>query len=1406
MLVSVSNSQEIKKDYYLHIMSPKIVPSEPIAIVGSACHFAGDASSPSKLWDLLREPRDVRSEIPDSRFSAKGFYHPSHAHHGHSNVMHSYLINDDPTTFDAEFFGINYVEAKAMDPQQRVLMETVYEAIESAGMTLKGLQGSDTSVYAGVMCGDYEAIQLRDLDVAPTYSAVGTSRAILSNRISYFFDWHGASITLDTACSSSLVAVHLAVQTLRASESRMAVACGSNLILGPENYIIESKVKMLSSDGVGRMWDKDANGYARGDGVAAIILKPLSAALADGDHIECLIRETGLNQDGATAGLTMPSATAQRALIHSTYTKVGLDPTIDRPQYFEAHGTGTLAGDPIEAEAISSAFFSNEKGTETKADDHPLYVGSIKTVLGHTEGTAGVAAILKASLAIQHSCIPPNLLFNNLSPSVAPFYNNLEIRRAAISWPDVPRNQPKRASVNSFGFGGTNAHAILESYEKPKNLCNITHSTPLFTPFVFSAVSESSLRASLSAYATYLEEHSEINDRDLAYTLRERRSVFSYRVSFPAVSIDDLKSKILARLEDSDTSIGVRVLGRSGMPSKTLGVFTGQGAQYPRIGATMIEKSPFARRIIEELEEYLELLPSQDRPSWSLLAEILADASVSRINEAALSQPLCTAVQIMLVDLLKLANVHFDAVVGHSSGEIAAAYAAGYLTARDAIYIAYYRGLHCEQAASPNGDIKGAMLAVGTSIEDAMELCEMEEFAGRVNVAASNSSASVTISGDEDAIEELQVILNDEKKFNRRLKVDQAYHSKHMVPCFDPYIESIRCAGVKAVKPSSSQCIWFSSVYDGQAIDSEFGLSDVYWGENMIKPVAFSQALTAAVSVGAGFDVMLEVGSHPALKGPASQTIQDVLQKSIPYDGTLYRGNDAVEAFSMCLGFLWSHLDGTSVNLNGYEIAATEGQQQFSVVKDLPSYQWNHKIKYWHESRRSRQMRLRQKPFHPLLGDVSPDSAPHHLRWKNILKPSEIEWLKGHQVQNQIVYPASAYVSTALEAARFLAEGKGIRLIEVSDFFIHQAIMFEEEDTGVETLIEVSQISQIQPDLIVAKFTFSAVLGGQTADFSLAADGELKVFLGDPSLSLLPKCGPTPSHLINVEPSRLYDFMESLEYNFTGPFRSLSTLRRKLGKASCLATRGSTDDAELLLVHPVELDAAFQSVMLAYSYPGDDQLRNLHLPTSIAKVRVNPAVFMSQKIQDKLVTVESTCNRIDRASPGSGFSGHVDLYSNGCSNAAIQVDQVRFKPLGTASNSDRNVFYKMHWVPSAPDGITAADSIPVTQDDIDLLWVLSRVASYYLRAFDDDVPEDSPSRSESPLCHYLNYARHMTGLLRSGEHRYAKRAWVNDSLDDVMDEIRAKRYSSIPYLPTYLHITQVANYSAIPKDLPIALT
>lgn len=1005
-----------------------------------------------------------------------------------------------------------------------------------------------------------------------------------------------------------------------------------------------------------------------------------------------------------------------------------------------------------------------------------------------------MAAILKASLALQNSCIPPNLLFNNINPSVAPFYGDLQILKDARSWPAVLKGQPRRASVNSFGFGGANAHAILESYEDTANDPRVDGAgdSPIFTPFVFSAASTDSLRGNLAAYATYLDAHSGVDIGDLAYTLRERRSALPHRVSFPATrSLKELASAIQMKLDDDEKTIGVKTLpGKGAGIARILGVFTGQGAQYARQGAELLEHSPFARRIIQELEADLARLPAEDRPTWSLEAEILAGASTaSRIHEAAISQPLCTAIQIVMVKLLREANIHMTAVVGHSSGEIAAAYSAGFLTARDAMYIAHYRGLHCKHATSPNGQFKGAMLAVGTSMEDALQLCEDEEFAGRINLAASNSSSSVTISGDEDAIEELEFILEDEKKFHRRLRVDMAYHSQHMEPCSAPYIDSLRRAGVKARSPqSSSGCTWFSSVQDGKPLKVSPALSDVYWAENMTKPVLFSQALKSALTANAvsAFDAVLEIGPHPALKGPASQTIQEVIQAGIPYHGTLSRGSNAITAFSTCLGFLWERIGGDSsrIDLGRCERAllGSSKPSRFNVLKGLPTYQWKHDTPYWHESRRSRRIRSRKEPFHPLLGDKSPDSAAHVLRWKNILKPSKIPWLEGHQVQRQIVFPASAYLSTAVEAALSLADGKAIKLIELSNFTIHQGLGFESRDAGIEVQIELTRISQLKSGHITAYFTYSAATGGvEDSDLTLIADGELNIRLGDASLGLLPARRPTAPHLLNVDPVRLYNFMESLEYNFSGPFISLVELKRKLGIASCVAKKAkasSQPDADSLLIHPVELDAAIQSVSLAYSYPGDEQLRLLHMPTTIAKIRVNPAVLALQHKQqtvddDNTVGIDSTCNRDRRAQPGSGFSGNFNIYANGCPNAAVQVDQVKFQPVRSSASDDRNVFYKMQYVPCEPDGTLAAADIPITKSDTDLLWAFSRIVCYYLREF-DRVPEDSPIRSDSTLKHYLRYARHMTNLLKKGGHRYGKVEWLNDKLEDIMAGVESK--------------------------------
>jgi hybrid polyketide synthase/nonribosomal peptide synthetase ACE1 len=1344
--------------------------NEPIAVIGSGCRFPGESSSPSKLWELLCQPRDLSKRIPVSRFNPDGFYHPDGLHHGSSNVRDSYVLSEDHRHFDAQFFNIKPSEANSVDPQQRLLLETVYEAIESAGLKLEDMQGSATAVYVGVMGGDYSDLILRDLDSIPTYFATGTARSILSNRISYFFDWRGPSMTIDTACSSSLVAVHQAVQALREGCSRVAIAAGANLILGPENYVAESKLKMLSPNGRSRMWDIDADGYARGDGFAAITLKTLSAALEDGDDIECIIRETGINQDGRTKGITMPSATAQADLMCDTYRRAGLDlsKSSDRCQYFEAHGTGTPAGDPIEAEAISRAFHGAQSNTGKESESHGiLYVGSVKTIIGHTEGTAGLAGLLKVSLALRYGLIPPNLHLNRLNPSVAPFYNNLEIPTALKEWPAVPNGCPRRASLNSFGFGGTNAHAILESYEPssslapPKTIRNET----VFMPFTFSASTESSLRASLGAYSAFLKANKTTDLRDLAWTLASRRSEFALKASFSGLTVDSLCSKLDTKLGNTEVDIGVR--SSSNSPS-ILGVFTGQGAQWAGMGRELILSSEVVRQSIESLERHLAELPIADRPSWSLKTELLATASTSRLQEATIAQPLCTAIQIVLVDLLRTAGVKFSAVVGHSSGEIGAAYAAGYISAQHAICIAYYRGLHSQLAIGPNGK-KGAMMAVGTSLEDAQEICELPDFIGRISVAASNSAASVTLSGDVDAIEEAKQIFDEEKKFARLLKVDKAYHSHHMLACSEKYIASLRQCKIEVRRQENAGCTWFSSVYGGDLPDSCDNLGDVYWNTNMLHPVLFSEAVSRAVEKKSGFDVALEIGPHPALQGPVLQVIQQISGKSIPYCGLLGRGKNDIEAVSEALGFVWGHLGSKAVDFHGYD-SQVSGGAGFKLLKDLPSYSWDHDRIFWYESRVSRAFRTREDSCHELLGVRTADGTEQEIRWRNILSVKEIPWLQGHQIQGEIVFPAAGYVAMALEASESLVKERSVTTIEVQDLVIGRPISFPDEETGVETLFTLTDVKDEMENGGICTANFMCYSTPQNhkkvGAMTLMATGRIEIAFGEPSsLELPPRSSPSPN-LVDVDTGRFYSALNDLGYGYSGPFKGLSTLKRKMDVGTGLvANPQSSDPAKPLLVHPAMLDSAFQAIFLGYCWPGDGRLWSMHVPTNIERIRVNASLCRS--VLQKDVQLPFDC--VLSANSSFPLYGDVDIYAQDGQTSIIQIEGITAVPLSAAAPADdRNIFSEITWDVAVPNGPLVAENDRATAEDIELASLCERVAHFYLKNLDENFPKGCRSSLQWNFQRLLDFASHTVSLVSAGKHPFAKKEWAHDSHDQVI--------------------------------------
>ncbi|KAM0360408.1 hypothetical protein ACHAP4_002485 [Fusarium culmorum] len=1331
-------------------MSSQSFSKEPIAIIGTSCRFPGGASTPSKLWDLLIEKKDVQSSIPPERFNVDAFYSSNGDKNGCTDVKKAYLLAEDIRLFDASFFKINPREAEAMDPQQRLLLEAVYEATETAGLPMEDLKGSDTAVYVGCMTGDYHEMLMREPQDMPKYMATGTARSILSNRISYLFDWKGPSMTIDTACSSSLVAVYDAVTALRNGVSRIACAGGVNLILGPEMMISESKLHMLSPTGRSRMWDASANGYARGEGVAAIMMKTLSQALADGDHIEGIIREIGVNSDGRTNGITLPSPDAQKALIRQTYRNAGLDVFKDRCQFFEAHGTGTPAGDPLEARAIHEAFFDNgDIVTE------PMYVGSVKTAIGHLEGCAGLAGMIKAIEAVKRGIIPPNQLFETLNPAVKPYTSNLKLPVESQPWPKLTAGFPRRASVNSFGFGGTNVHAIIEHFDNVSSESSVDYI--ISTPLVLSANSELSLRAQIPQIAQVLENAESEQIESILYTFAHRRSQLPLRTFFSGHDLPSLQEKLKSAMVEDAVIPTSKQDSPLGSAPRILGVFTGQGAQWPTMGRELLKFSPFARQLMASLEESLASLP--EPPIWTLAEQIMADKDTSRLSEAAISQPLCTAVQLMVVELLRKAGINFDCVIGHSSGEITAAYAAGFLSLHDAIRVAYFRGVCAKLAGGVNG-APGSMMAVGLSYEEASAFCE-ENFHGLVDVAASNAPTSTTLSGDKASIEEAKVLLDQQGTFARLLRVDTAYHSHHMHPCAEPYLELLQAANVKAL-PGSDSCEWYSSVL-GERIDVSIhgeALAGEYWVENMINPVLFSVASELVAGAALPCHIALEVGPHPALKGPFNQTYKRATESQLPYQATLSRNVHDVAALSDTLGFIWSHLGKSSVDFNSYTQAFSASTNR-ALAQGLPPYPWDHTQSFWRESRKSLKYRQRAHPPHPLLGVRSVEDPGDSFRWLNHLRLEDVPWLDGHKVEGQVVLPAAAYLVMAMESARAIDESKEVQLIELSEAHIMSAIQLSQDSQAIETVFNL-EVGDHQSSHATATWSLSTPL--RDGNWKCNAKGQLRVEFGSTEVaSLLPTRVKPIASLTTVDVERFYSSLTSIGLEYTGDFKHLDSIDRQLGFASARARQITPDFSAI--IHPALLDTAFQSVFAAYCWPDDGSLQAPFVPTYFRSLRI---VNTSQlRHGDELVIDSFLTNTNERE-----LTADMDVFEASNDGPVLQLEGLTCTSLLRPGPSNAKELYtKTEWEVDIASAIAGAEAEEEdTESDLELVDLCERLSYFYLRELNKAVSRDEVSNFDWNHQRIFEWIDHLFPSIQSGNHPTIKKEWSSDSRDWLMQQ------------------------------------
>ncbi|RYP59770.1 hypothetical protein DL771_010748 [Monosporascus sp. 5C6A] len=1053
---------------------------EPIAVVGMGCRLPGDVDSPAKFWEMMMNKETGNTpKVPASRFNIDAHYHKNNDRPGSFGVLGGYFLQDDLANFDPSFFGITPIEAMWMDPQQRKLLEVVYEALESGGISLEAISGTRTAVFAASFTADWQQMSFKEPSFRHSLSATGVDPGIISNRISHVFNLNGPSIVCNTACSSSVYALHNACNALRNRECEGAIVGGVNLIITVDQHMNTAKLGVLSPTSTCHTFDESADGYGRADAVGAVYLKLLSDAVRDGDPIRGVIRSSAVNSNGKvpTVGITHPNRQGQFDVISHAYKRGGgLDPRLTG--YFECHGTGTAIGDPLEVHAVSMAM-----NRDRKPDEDPLWIGAVKTNIGHSGAASGLSAFIKAVLIAERGIIPPTRGVVKPNPRIQ--WDEWQVKVVTDPVP-FPKHLPvKRISVNSFGYGGTNAHVIVEGAEsmvkdsqpyryydssKPGSLFIPRRAMHRKRPFLlpFSAHDKATLRRNIDAHGQVADRY---NLLDLSYTLSTRRTKLSSK-AFTVASHSNL-SDVFVNVAASFTFAEKKT-------AQTVGfVFTGQGAQWARMGAELIEHCPRFLQSVRVLDVALEEL--HDGPDWSIEDVLLEPAENSKIGEAEFAQPLCTAIQVALVQLLEYWSIRPSVTIGHSSGEIAAAYAAGLISAKEAITVAYYRG-------KVTRDIKtgGAMMAVGLGVEAVEPF--IAPHSGKVVVACHNSPSSVTLSGDSDALELVKAKLEAKSIFARTVKTNgKAYRSHHMAPVSHKYERLIRAAKEHSSfdLPTPATARMVSSVTN--SVLSEMTVLDhSYWSANLRNPVLFNQAVQTILTSQefSGIDLLIEVGPHSAMSGPIKQIKAELKSEKLDYLPTLLRGtNSAIQLLKLAGEmFLRSYPMAMERVATAYteHPSSSNGKMALTepaVIVDLPPYQWNYNRPFWAEARSSREQRLPKFPRHDVLGQLVIGSSLAEPTWRNVLRIGDLPWLKDHSLGGESVFPAAGYFAMAIEAITQLNELSDnpveINNYVLRDVSIKKALVTPDDDDGIEVMYNMRPSTFAESDSKTTWWDFS---------------------------------------------------------------------------------------------------------------------------------------------------------------------------------------------------------------------------------------------------------------------------------------------------------------------------------------------